>query len=346
VLLGIDVQSLASNLLLISFALVVVALAYGLVEQPVRLVSARLAESSPAVAPPQRDSGPAVPWPIAVIGGVLVLWFIALTIEAYSGRFLSDLLTALAPRNEVLASDSASVALLDSTGAATPRVGQLVLDGRTGQLRRIQSDGAISVTAASGQRLRVQNVGPWDQETAQLGGLDATYDGRRWVVDASTMLAANSNSDLRVGSAADPIPGFWVSPGDSGYRVSRGEEDNRPHVRIEATRAGAYLVLNAQEPLAKLQGVPVAVRGQVRGKAEGETRLTLYEVVADDGRAETRFVRATLSEQNWTTLVLNEERMLQPNASNNYSLGLTDVRPGEWFEVRELSLFVGRLPEP
>jgi hypothetical protein len=33
-----------------------------------------------------------------------------------------------------------------------------------------------------------------------------------------------------------------------------------------------------------------------------------------------------------------------PDAQDNYSLGLYDVQPGDWFEVRELAVFLGEVP--
>jgi hypothetical protein len=38
------------------------------------------------------------------------------------------------------------------------------------------------------------------------------------------------------------------------------------------------------------------------------------------------------------------ERVAHPDARDNFSLGLFGVERGNWFDVRELSLFVGTLP--
>ncbi len=71
--------------------------------------------------------------------------------------------------------------------------------------------------------------------------------------------------------------------------------------------------------------------------------MTLQDVVAEDGRAEGYAAHANTSEE-WTTLTVWAQKVLPPAPGDNFSLGLFGVEVGEWFEVRELSLFVGILP--
>jgi hypothetical protein len=116
-----------------------------------------------------------------------------------------------------------------------------------------------------------------------------------------------------------------------------------PFVRVEATRAGAYLVLNGQGTLGTVEGVPVSIRGQIRAHGAGKATLTLYDVVAADGTAKTYTAQAPAGEE-WTTLVVRAERVVRADPRDNFSLGLFGVERGDWFDVRELSLFVGTLP--
>jgi hypothetical protein len=213
-----------------------------------------------------------------------------------------------------------------------------------GEMLRVRGDGrAIRLVAKDGRRVRVVNVGMWEAARGELGGLEAEYRGGRWVVDARPMVAANQNSGMQEGSAREPIPGYWISPGEAGYVIRRMVDETGPYVRVEATRPSAYLVLNGQGILKTLGGVPVALRGQIRAHSAGKATLTLYDVVAADGRAKTNTAQAAATEQ-WTTLVVRTDRVAPPDPRDNFSLGIQGVAEGDWFEARELSLFVGSLP--
>ncbi|PYN43497.1 MAG: hypothetical protein DME00_26905 [Candidatus Rokuibacteriota bacterium] len=39
-----------------------------------------------------------------------------------------------------------------------------------------------------------------------------------------------------------------------------------------------------------------------------------------------------------------EDQVVHPAPGDNFAVGLIDPRKGDWFEVRELSVFVGTLP--
>ena len=89
--------------------------------------------------------------------------------------------------------------------------------------------------------------------------------------------------------------------------------------------------------------VSFSVRGQIRAHSSGKATLTFYNVVAEKDRAENYTTHADASEE-WTTFTDRAQRILHPAPSDNFSLGLFGVGAGDWFEVRELSLFVGTLP--
>jgi hypothetical protein len=188
------------------------------------------------------------------------------------------------------------------------------------------------------------NVGEWDVQKGRFIGLDALYDGGRWVIDTSGLHATNPNSGLAAGVEANPIPGFWVSPGDARHNIMLGRDAGGQFVRIEATQIADYLVLNGQAPLTEFDDVPVSLRGRIRAHSRGEMRLTLYRMLGSAGQADTQVARAEAKAGEWTVLTLATERVTHPSASDNYSLGLTTVQQGDWFEVRELSVFIGTLP--
>jgi len=52
----------------------------------------------------------------------------------------------------------------------------------------------------------------------------------------------------------------------------------------------------------------------------------------------------TGADDAWQTLVNRRAQVTHPAPGDNFGVGLIDPRKGDWFEVRELSLFVGTLP--
>ncbi len=63
----------------------------------------------------------------------------------------------------------------------------------------------------------------------------------------------------------------------------------------------------------------------------------------EDGKAEGYTAHADASEE-WTTLTVRAQKVYHPAPGDNFSLGLFGMEVGDWFDVRELSLFVGILP--
>jgi hypothetical protein len=224
--------------------------------------------------------------------------------------------------------------------------GDLVLDGSTGRLWRMTSGrSSVPVIGQSNRRVRVAGIGPWSIDQQAFTGLDAVYANDRWSIDTSGLGPVNPNNRLQLGppEGSQNVPGFFVSPIDSRFTVTQMKDADGPFVRIQATAASPYLVLNTKEGL-PTEDQPIALRGQIRAHSSGEMRLTLYDVVDEDGQADTSTDRAPASEDRWTTLELPSARVRFADPNDNYSLGLFDVQPGDWFDVRELSLFLGRLP--
>jgi peptidoglycan/LPS O-acetylase OafA/YrhL len=358
----VDFKATASLLIYVAAAVIGAALTFGLVEQPFLRLKARLGGAgglSAARASARPDARPDVPWWLALLGGLLVLALTELTVEAYFGRSPLNRLTRLTAAREVLPAGTSGLeayyvpqssavetgqSVVDASGAPVAlRAQDLALTGTSGQLWRAAADGSVQVVGSTGQRVRLTDLGSWDPAAGRFSGLDAVYDGNRWTVDSGSFAPANPNSDLSAGGESDPPEGFWISPADAGYRISRVNDAGHRVLRIEVTRAASYLVLNGQGPLATLDNVPVDLLGQVRASSRGEMRLTLYDVVAPDGRAESAVDRAAAT-PDWTSLRLRGRRVHFPSASDNFSLGLSDVRPGDWLEIRELALYVGAAP--
>jgi hypothetical protein len=290
---------------------------------------------------------------------VLVLALTELSVEAYFGRSPLSRLTTLTASREVLPPGASGLeafylpqassiqpgqSVVDTSAASLSlRPQDLVLAGSSGQLWRATSGGAVQVVATTGQRVRITDIGGWDLTTGRFTGLDAVYDGSRWTVDTRSFAPANPNSDLKAGGESEPPDGFWISPADAAYRLTRVDDAGRRVLRIEVTSAAPYLVLNGQGPLATLDNVPVDLRGEIRASSAGQMQLTLYDVVASDGHADT-FVDRAGATTSWTSLRVRGQRVHFPSASDNFSLGLSDVRPGDWLEIRDLALYIGAAP--
>lgn len=357
----VDVIALASFLQYLAVTIAGAALAHGLIERPFLALKERwLSDVTPAH--PSVRPGRSAAWMMAFgTGGLLAAVVLQVGVQAHFGASVRTTLSSFLPvkmdqapleRGNVTASyvpppeQSGLRADVEAESNEKPPVmaGSFVLTA-VGELMRLRGDGHwIRMVGVDGQRIRVVNVGAWESGRRGYGGLEAVQRGGRWVVDAGAMVAANRNSDVREGTEGEPIPGYWISPGGGGYVVRRMADASGPFVRVEATRASAYLVLNGQGVLRTLEGVPVSIRGQIRAHGRGKATLTLYDVVAADGTAKTYTAQGAGGE-GWTTLVVRAHlEVAQPDARDNFSLGLFGVERGDWFDVRELSLFVGTLP--
>ncbi len=304
-----------------------------------------------------------VPQWAVVVGSALIVMVVGYSLQVYFGQGLVNNLGVLrrgGEQQERLPSDTSGLRVLYAPGGreevrpgttvvGSEGQGSLLSAGDVvwtadGELLRVGAEGRMRrLVGAEGQRVRVVNVGVWDSKKQRFEGLEAVYRGGHWVIDVARMEAANPNSRFQEGTDEAPIPGYWISPGGGGYVITRMKDAGGPFVRVQATQASSYLVVNGQQPLATLDGVPVSIRGEIRAHSAGKATLTLYDVVAADGKAQTYTAQAEAAEQ-WTMLTVRAQRVVYPDPRDNYSLGVFGVAKGDWFDVREVSLFVGTLP--
>jgi hypothetical protein len=223
------------------------------------------------------------------------------------------------------------------------REGDLVLSGHSGQLMRIERDGrAVRLTTDEHHRIEVPNVGQWDNKTGGYRGLTAEYVQGRWVIDGTSVQPANTNSRFEQGDEHDPIPGFRISPEGAHHRITLLRDKDGAFIRVEATRTGPYLVVNGAGVPTLLAGTPVTVRGTIRAHGSGKIALIWHEAVGS-GLPESLIVQ-TDADDAWQTLVNRRAQVTHPAPGDNFGVGLIDPRKGDWFDVRELGLFVGTLP--
>jgi hypothetical protein len=304
---------------------------------------------------------PGLPVWAIVAGALLTGAMLDQTAQAYFGRSIASKVGSLiagdAPVDigdtsgltaRFVPRDQARPGVSVPNDAAQPdplTVDDLVLNGTSGELLRLTGTGTpVRLRGQEGQRIKLTNVGKWDSSAQRFAGLDAVYRNGKWLMDTASVQPDNPNSHFTETGEGDSIPGFWVSPADAGYRMSRGQDADGSFVRVEVTRAAQYLVINGQTPLLQVDNAPVTLTGVIRAHSGGEMRLTLYDVVSGQEPASSYIARAPASENTWTTLRLRADRVQHPDPQDNYSLGLYNVQPGDWFEVRELALVVGTLP--
>ena len=127
----------------------------------------------------------------------------------------------------------------------------------------------LTLVGQEGQRIRVSNVGMWDSKSRTFSGLDAVYQGGRWVIATSTMQPSNLNGRFEEGSEKEPISGFWIAPGDAGYTITACKDESGPFVRIRATRPSSYLVIAKSDHIRFVHYVTTCSRPSARRSIAG-----------------------------------------------------------------------------
>jgi hypothetical protein len=218
-----------------------------------------------------------------------------------------------------------------------------VLVGRWGELVRLgRGTQFLRLRAREDQSILLANLGMWIPETGTLRGLGAVFSSGQWRIETLGMQPVNPNSRFETGSSQDPIPGWSISPAGAEYEITRMQDNEGPFVRVRALKPSSYLAVNGAAPLPELEGVPITVHGQIRAYRTIEQKLTVHRpAVADAGLP---LAAHTTRSGQWNDLSVRLPRVERPTESDNFSLGLYDVQPGDIFDIRELSLFVGLLP--
>ncbi|GEM_PF-442542 len=294
----------------------------------------------------------------AGIVSVLLIVACEVAIRAHLGVFAQTRLASLAPvtLKSIRPKDTATMrALFFPTtqqaafaygtpfgGAGAAHSAMAILIGDPGIMFLVQSTGRVAkVMVPDGQKILIQNVGEWNSLTSSLSGLYATSRHARWVIDEGVMHPVVQN-DLGPGRG-DGIPGLWVSPGNATYTIKRMHDRGESFVRVTALKSSSYLSISGTAPLSRLDHMPVSIRGRIRAHSRlGHMSLSLYDVVAKDGRAMDHRTETTPRDP-WTTLTVGTDHFVA-NTGSNYSIGLVGVQAGDWFDVRELDVFVGLLP--
>ncbi|MBI2756445.1 MAG: hypothetical protein HYX52_07030 [Chloroflexi bacterium] len=221
------------------------------------------------------------------------------------------------------------------------RVGDVSLT-RDGRLARYEGRGRlIRLFGQEGQVIQVMNLGEWKDGTFK--GLPAVFREDRWVVDTSALRPANQNSTFSAPLATGRPQGWEVAPKDTPVEIQQLVDGTGPFIRVRALEAAPYLVLYASRPLAETGDGPATLIGTVRTQGNAAANLSLTDWV-DDRDPPRTYISTAPTSSDWETLRINVEQVTGPDASDSYSIGLSNVVQGDYFDVRELSLYLGQLP--
>ncbi|MBV9578434.1 MAG: hypothetical protein JO057_07590 [Chloroflexi bacterium] len=354
-------QSIAPIVLYALAAVGVVMLALGLLQPAWRSLRVSAQRETLSTSAEQTLGVPT--WAV-VIGGLLALATLVLLGQAYFGlpspRPPAQNDTTAPVANSVLP-DASRPGVTNAwyvTTAANPGPGgtldvgpankpvqvsalDLVLNSSSHSLLKVQPDGQLVTSEAQeGDRVWLPNAGLWDQSNQKFQGIAAVFSAGRWGLDMTGVSAANANSDFSAGDATNPLPNYTITPADAGYSVTRMTDDDGPFVRVQAARDTAFLQINGGPPITTLDGVPVTVRGIIRAHTSGQFNISVWDVVSDSGKVKS-FTNRQPASEDWTTLYARAQQVVYPSPDDYFSIGIVDIKAGDWFDVRELSVFLG-----
>jgi len=294
---------------------------------------------------------------VQAVGLVLLVAFVALSVEAYFGPGL---------RTRLLGSVSGDFAHLNGVPprvfyepGATARDGQKSV-GSEGQERRLLEGDTVllgethqlvwlgpggrttALPADDGASTSVANLGAWDPATGRLTGTTARAQGGRLRLDDLPLpsLAAALNPPGAPGEAL--TDGFSIGPDRDAGRVRCVSDRDGSAVGLRASRSVLFFSLDSRQPLTTLDSVLVSISAVVR-TAPGKTMmLALRNTIDASGDAESVSDRRPTSDE-WTRLTVRR-RVVYPSSRDSFSIGIVDADGGDWFEVRDVQVVLGVAP--
>ena len=307
---------------------------------------------------------PPLPWKIMVSLGLLSILFLDIIVNlGYSSssytrtfRFLENRIlqisipsiSKISPTREPLIFTPHTRILIfssaDDLKVSSVSRGDYVLISDTDQFLKLEKTGWngywSTVDVHEGESLIFNNVGNWNKNTNSFLGLPATFYGNRWVIDTKSMIPANPNPRLKKGPDNNKIPEWWISPGEAEYQITFLTDGISPYVRIKALKDLNYLSLSGQNPLNTLDGDPITLQAIVRSnKAQFITVLDMI-----DANQNKTILKANEDLYQWNDIVISGVIASFPSTDDNFSIGIQNVRKGDWFELREFNVFIGNRP--
>lgn len=149
-----------------------------------------------------------------------------------------------------------------------------------------------------------------------------------------------SNSAWRDSSPTNPLSGYTISPGDAVPRVELRSDHGRQVVRIIATKPTPYLALSGTIPPLPDGSGPLRMRATVRVGTARPIMWQFYDVVDALGSAETIVEPVTARPVEWISWSIQKPTTRYASPTDNFSVGIVRVQPGDWFEVAELTVLL------
>jgi hypothetical protein len=142
----------------------------------------------------------------------------------------------------------------------------------------------------------------------------------------------------RASSEARPQASFTISPAEAQPRLELMQEGGRTFLRVTATRAGAYLAVTGAIPPRPDPSGPHIARAAVRTDRPRSAVVQIYDVVDAEGAAETAVESSTIPGGRWALLAVKANALRFNHPSDNFSVGLLNLKPGDVLDVEFLEL--------
>jgi len=301
------------------------------------------------------DETAAIPVWAQGVGALLLLAFLALSVDAYVGPGLRNRLPAFASAYDaasippIVFYEAGSSVRVGQTGVGsegqdrTLQEGDVILLGETGQLVRLGPGGRTAeIRATEGATTVAANLGAWDGAADRLTGVPAHIQGGRWVLDQSPLQTVGADLHPAGAPGEALTEGFKLGPDPEVGRIRRVGDRAGPAIRIRASRKTPTMMLETREPLPTLDGTLVSVTAVVRGQPGKTMVLTLEDAVDASGTAESVSERRAATEER--TRLSIRRRVVFPSENDKISIGLLDAEAGDWIEVRDFDVRLGVAP--
>ena len=209
---------------------------------------------------------------------------------------------------------------------------------------------ATIVEAKSGETLKILNVGKVEVGTQKPLGLEGTFYWTRWLFPLREWNAANVNPVLELSESGKQCPkifsptGYWVSPLKTDATFTQERDQTGDFIRMLSTKENSYLGLTGQDPMRQAMGQPISLKIDIRVPHSREVVASIYDVLDSNGEAQSSSFAFNAPAGEWVTIVLRAPAIAFSSPSDHYAIGLSNVKAGDYFDLREISVFEGIIP--
>jgi len=295
---------------------------------------------------------PGIPSWLSALGAILMVTVGVLSADAFLGLSTRSANAALMPNVDSLDVRYVPASLVAGARVVgDPTVPDLGIDPVTdafvmsidGTLFEIDGSGRlVPRQGRMGQRIVVTGAGSWDTMRQTMLGMPAIFDGTSWKASLSPVDAANANPVFSESTRREPLVGWTVEPANLKFTVQRMTDEHGYFVRVTAKESLAGLALTGRAPLADLDGVPLLARAEIRSTAIGYAQLVVFD--EDGPGVSTTYMATSTDRGDWVQLVTSATQIKHPSPNDIFSVGVVNMNNGEYFDIREFSLFTISLP--